>query len=109
MGESTSSSKKSRLQISTGPRPFVFDMETGDPDDVLTLLFLASHPDIDLRAVTITPGSQEQVALVRWLLQEMNLEHVRLGAQRWPENATKLVNLTTQFYQSFGRSPHGKP
>merc|ERR1712039_1110426 len=46
---------------------------------------------------------------VRWVLQQLNLEHVRLGAQRWPDNATKPVKLTTQFYQSFGRSPRGKP
>jgi pyrimidine-specific ribonucleoside hydrolase len=107
--KSQRNSTENRWQNNPGLRPFVFDMETGDPDDVLTLLFLASHPDVDLRAVAITPGSQEQVALVRWLLQEINLEHVRLGAQRWPENATKPVNLTAQFYQSFGRSPQGKP
>lgn len=28
----------------------VFDMETGDPDDVLTLLLLASHPKVQLLA-----------------------------------------------------------
>ena len=28
----------------------IFDMETGDPDDVLTLLLLASHPNVNLRA-----------------------------------------------------------
>jgi pyrimidine-specific ribonucleoside hydrolase len=89
--------------------PYVFDMETGDPDDVLTLLFLGSHPDVELRAVTITPGSREQVALVRWLLQQMGLTHVRLGAQDWPANANKAVNLNTSFYQNFGRSPIGEP
>jgi len=89
--------------------PYVFDMETGDPDDVLTLLLLGSHPDIELRAVTVTPGSQEQMALVRWLLQQMGLTHVRLGAQDWPMNASKPVSLNTQFYKSFGRAIHGEP
>jgi pyrimidine-specific ribonucleoside hydrolase len=84
-------------------------METGDPDDVLTLLFLCSHPAVELRAVTLTPGSQEQVALVRWLLQQMDLAHVRLGAQDWPANATTEVNLRAQFYRSFGRSHRGEP
>lgn len=90
-------------------RPFVFDMETGDPDDVLTLLFLASHPMVELRAVTVTPGSEEQVALVRWLLQQLGLAHVRLGAQGWPANAKKPVELKTRFYQSFGRASSGDP
>eukprot|EP00747_Dinoflagellata_sp_TGD_P162393 gnl/TRDRNA2_/TRDRNA2_179942_c0_seq1.p1 gnl/TRDRNA2_/TRDRNA2_179942_c0~~gnl/TRDRNA2_/TRDRNA2_179942_c0_seq1.p1 ORF type:complete len:597 (-),score=112.27 gnl/TRDRNA2_/TRDRNA2_179942_c0_seq1:162-1898(-) len=90
-------------------RPYIFDMETGDPDDVLTLLFLCAHPGVELRAVTITPGSDEQVALVRWLLQQMDLAHVRIGAQDWPANAKKHVNLNAAFYKSFGRSPRGLP
>lgn len=34
----------------------IFDMETQDPDNFLCLLFLSSHPCINLKAVTITPG-----------------------------------------------------
>ena len=33
----------------------IFDMETGDPDDVLTLLLLASHPNVSLRADAWSP------------------------------------------------------
>lgn len=89
---------------------YVFDMETGDPDDVLTLLFLCSRPGVDLRAVTLTPGTAEQVALVRWILQQLGLAHVRLGAQRWPENAAKGANgLRGNFYGSFGRAHGGAP
>ena len=43
----------------------IWDMETGDPDDFLTLLWLLDHPLLDLIAVTITPGTPEQVGLVR--------------------------------------------
>jgi len=89
--------------------PYVFDMETGDPDDVLTLLFIAAHPDIELKAVTIVPGSAEQVALVRWLLQRLGLEHIRLGAQEWPTNQDKRINLNTLFYSNFGRAHAGLP
>jgi inosine-uridine nucleoside N-ribohydrolase len=31
-------------------------METNDPDDFLTLCILSTHPKVNLRAVTITPG-----------------------------------------------------
>jgi len=111
---STTSPTKIAQQAQTSskrqkPIPYVFDMETGDPDDVLTLLLLGSHPDIDLRAVTVTPGSQEQMALVRWLLQQMGLMHVRLGAQDWPNNSTKPIPLNARFYQSFGRMHAGEP
>ena len=44
----------------------VWDMETGDPDDFMTMLWLADHPKINLKAVTVTPGSQAQIGLVRW-------------------------------------------
>lgn len=46
----------------------VFDMETRDPDDALTLCLLATHPAIRLVAVTITPGTPQQVAVVREIL-----------------------------------------
>ncbi|WP_291720125.1 nucleoside hydrolase [Bernardetia sp.] len=49
--------------------PVVFDMETNDPDDYITLLFLLGHPRIELKAVTITPGSVYQVGLVERTLQ----------------------------------------
>jgi len=89
--------------------PYIFDMETGDPDDILTLLFLASHPAVELRAVTITPGNEEQVALVRWILQQLDLTNLRIGAQGWPSNAKRPVNLDARFYQSFGRAKSGEP
>jgi pyrimidine-specific ribonucleoside hydrolase len=43
----------------------VWDMETGDPDDFVTLLLLLGHPGVNLKAVTITPGTPDQVGLVR--------------------------------------------
>ena len=47
----------------------VWDMETGDPDDFLTLLLLLGHPDVRLKAVTVTPGTPDQVGLVRRALE----------------------------------------
>ena len=47
----------------------VWDMETGDPDDFLTLLFLLGHPDVNLKAVTVTPGTPDQVGVVRRALE----------------------------------------
>lgn len=89
--------------------PYIFDMETGDPDDVLTLLFLCAHPAVDLRAVTITPGSEEQLSLVRWILNEVGATKVRLGAQDWPANAAKPGCMTGRFYDNFGRLKGGAP
>ncbi len=39
----------------------IFEMETADPDDFMTLLWLADHPDVELLGVLVTPGSERSV------------------------------------------------
>jgi len=56
------------------PIQVVFDLETRDPDDALTLCLLATHPAIDLRAVTITPGTDAQVSVVKEILRRLELK-----------------------------------
>lgn len=51
-----------------------FDMETSDPDDVFTLCLLSHHPMVNLRSVSITPGSKQQYNLVRHILNKLELE-----------------------------------
>jgi len=89
---------------SPGRLPIIFDMETEDPDDVLTLLFLAAHAAVDLKAVTVTPGSYFQVSLIRWLLQEVGLSGVRVGAQDWPKNKNAPAPRG-RFYDNFKHFP----
>ena len=61
------------------PKPYILDMETSDPDDFLTLLLLLGHPEVDLQAVTITPGTREQVHVVRQALSWFNKD-IAVGA-----------------------------
>ena len=61
-------------------KPFVLDMETSDPDDFITLLFLLGHPEVDLKAVTITPGTLEQVSVVRQALAWFGRSDIPVGA-----------------------------
>ncbi len=64
-----------------GPRlRLAWDMETGDPDDFLTLLLLLDHPGVDLVAVTITPGTPAQVGLVRRALEWFGRADLPVGA-----------------------------
>jgi pyrimidine-specific ribonucleoside hydrolase len=58
----------------------VWDMETGDPDDFLTLLLLLGHPQVRLKAVTITPGSAPQVGLVRRAVRDWFGRDIPVGA-----------------------------
>lgn len=55
-------------------------METSDPDDILTLCILATHPRVHLLAVTVTPGSREQVGVVRHVLGRVGRSDVTVGA-----------------------------
>lgn len=57
----------------------IFDMETSDPDDALTLCLLLDHPIVNLRAITITPGTQEQVAVVKKIVSLFD-KQVPIGA-----------------------------
>jgi len=50
----------------------IFDMELNDPDDYFALIFLSSHPLIDLTGVTIYPGNKDQVGCVKTILKTMN-------------------------------------
>lgn len=52
-------------------KPILFDMETSDPDDALTLCLLAGHPAVNLVGVTVTPGSTHQIGIVRAILKKL--------------------------------------
>jgi len=58
----------------------IFEMETSDPDDFMTLLWLADHPDVDLLAVLVTPGSNDQCRLIRWGLDHCGRTATPIGA-----------------------------
>jgi len=58
----------------------VFSMETGDPDDVLALVFLLGHPRIMLEGVLVTKGSPEQIGLVRHVLGMFGRGDLPVGA-----------------------------
>src|SRR5690242_5582227 len=58
----------------------IWDMETSDPDDFLTLLLLLGHPGVRLKAVTVTPGTPEQIGLVRHAITNWFGRDIPLGA-----------------------------
>ncbi len=61
--------------------PIIFDMETSDPDDALTLCLLAGHPEVNLVGVTVTPGSRQQMGVVAELLKRLDKGHVPYAAR----------------------------
>jgi pyrimidine-specific ribonucleoside hydrolase len=73
------------------PMNIAFDMETSDPDDVLTLCILATHPAVILRAATVTPGSRAQVGLVRHVLDRLGKKDTPVGSRR-PDHPKECVS-----------------
>jgi pyrimidine-specific ribonucleoside hydrolase len=60
-------------------QPIHFDMETQDPDDVMTLAILATHPRVDLVSVSCCPGGSDQVGLVKHVLAVLGKEVMAIG------------------------------
>lgn len=75
-------------QLPPQPRriPIAFDMETRDPDDALTLCLLATHPAVDLLAVTATPGTPAQIGVIREILQRLEAD-LPVGSREPASNA----------------------
>jgi inosine-uridine nucleoside N-ribohydrolase len=83
----------------------VWDMETGDPDDFITLLLLLGHPQVNLRGVTITPGTPDQVGVVRaalaWFGRSIPVGSFNIDHQ--PPSGGACVS--SWHYKAFGEMP----
>lgn len=78
----------------------IWDMETNDPDDFLTLLWLLGHPGVHLQAVTIMPGTPDQIGLVRRTVREwFGREDVPIGAYQM---AGDPRHVSPWHYEAFG-------
>jgi inosine-uridine nucleoside N-ribohydrolase len=62
----------------------LFDMETGDPDDLITLLMLLANPDVQLRGITCWQGSPIQIGLINHVLKLANVD-IPVGGLNEPE------------------------
>ena len=57
-----------------------FDMETNDPDDMMTLCWLAANPNIELCGVTVMPGTPAQLGLVKKVLKHCGCSDIPIGS-----------------------------
>lgn len=74
----------------------VYDMETGDPDDPMTLALLATHPKVDLIGVTVCPGSIEQMKFVQGILDRLDRKSVAIGGD--PDRDAGGINADSYRY-----------
>ncbi|KAL9641604.1 hypothetical protein ABK040_013523 [Willaertia magna] len=88
-----------------------YDMETGDPDDYFNLIMLCSHPKVEIKCITLTPGSKDQILFLQFILQKLislgyvHLKNVKIGAfnSNHPKKCLSrfLVNLFPEFSQIY--------
>lgn len=88
----------------------IFEMETSDPDDFMTLLWLADHPGVELLAVLVTPGSRDQCQLVRWGLDHCGRADVPIGALHgpgwWSSSDGQKPRVSGFHYKVYGEQIH---
>jgi pyrimidine-specific ribonucleoside hydrolase len=85
----------------------IWDMETGDPDDFVTLLLLLGHPRVNLLGVTITPGTPDQVGVVRRALEWFDLK-IPVGVfdlEHRPKSQTERLCVSAWHYKAYGDFP----
>jgi inosine-uridine nucleoside N-ribohydrolase len=83
----------------------VWDTDIGrDPDDFLAGCFLLSRPEVHLRALTISPGDTDQIALAKFLLQETGHGDVPVGAvpDREQEGKTSVKGCQLRIMELYG-------
>lgn len=78
----------------------LFDMETGDPDDLITLLMLLNNPDVYLRGITCYQGSPIQIGLISHVL---NLANVDIPVGGW--NSVEPQTLSPYYTEVVGEWP----
>lgn len=81
----------------------LWDMETSDPDDFLTLLMLLGHPRVKLHAVTVTPGTPDQIGVVRTALSWFSRDDVAVGATNLDH--PKRPCVSQWHYDAYGPMP----
>ncbi|MFA7157873.1 MAG: nucleoside hydrolase [Kiritimatiellia bacterium] len=83
----------------------IWDTDIGrDPDDFLAGCFLLSRPEIRVRAITISPGDKDQVALAKFLLKETGHADVPVGTvpERDKEGKTSVKGCHLRIMERSG-------
>jgi len=83
------------------------DMETGDPDDCITLLVMLTHPCVNLRCVTVFPGCTNQIGFIKGLISTYGGDsNIPIGCYRTdnPKNHLGQNNV-----KLFGQEVKWKP
>lgn len=80
------------------------DIETSDPDDILSLIYLLGIEKIKIIGISIYPGSHDQIDLVKHILKMFNDEEIPIGSYMHNEKY-KSCKLSKWYHSVFGNIP----
>ncbi|MBT5855518.1 hypothetical protein HOH87_02665 [bacterium] len=90
-----------------GPMPVVMIMETSDIDDGLALLTLLADARVTLKALVVSPGTNEQVGLVKAMLEPFGLSHIPIGKAGGKGGAESVSDPYRSAYRNFKPAKKG--
>lgn len=80
------------------------DIETGDPDDIMALIYLLGVESIEIVGITLLPGSQKQIDLVKYILSKFSgKQDIPIGSYNYDNS-----NLSPWYFKAFGEIPSYK-
>jgi pyrimidine-specific ribonucleoside hydrolase len=91
------------------PMPVVMELETGDPDDILALLFLLEHPKARVKAIVMSPGSPDQIGLIKHLLKKYDHADIPVGAFNLDHGKKTVSPWYTHTFGQFEDSREARP
>lgn len=64
-------------------RDIIIETDIGrDADDFFALCYLASVPGVNIRAITVSPGDKDQIAVAKFILDRIGLYGVPVGSAK---------------------------
>jgi len=81
------------------------DIETSDPDDILTLIYFLGVDTLEIIGITINPGTQKQIDLVKFILGKFGKNDIQVGS--FDYNNRKFV-LSPWYTKAFGNIPESQ-
>ena len=71
-----------------------------DADDFFALCYLISS-GVDIKAITISPGDSDQVAVAKFILKEVGWEHIPVGVGKLGRNKSSAGGIHTKLLSKY--------
>ncbi|MGQ4873003.1 MAG: hypothetical protein ACP6IY_02910 [Promethearchaeia archaeon] len=78
-----------------------YDMDTGDPDDTIALLYLLAEKEVNLKLITVYPGSKNQIGLIKHILEILDKKDILVGSFKQEDSKSYVSFVLSKMYGNF--------